>query len=522
MDPQYDVVVVGAGNGGLMCAAQCAKNGLKTLVLEKHNLPGGCATTFVRGRYEFEASLHELCSVGTAEKPDEVYRLFEKVGADPDWRYEHTMFRAVCTAPDGYDVTLSGTGDDPWDTFAQCVEDAVPGSKEGVLAIRDLVEHDKDAVAYITKMKGKPNPLRMITQYADFMRMAAYSAEDVMVALGLPAKARNILCTYWGYLGVPTDELKAFHYFNMVDGYVTDGAAFPRLKSHGLSEGLAKVILDNGGDIFYNTEVDGFVYDGNGAVCGVTAGGKEYRARRIVSNILANNVWNLSPAKNVPDKARQLANARSFGISVFTIYLGLDISKDELGLGNYTTFIQKSPRARDQYDLRANKGFYIVNCLNEIFDEATPEGTCQLFFTAQLDGSDIPDDLTPEEYKDWKNKLAQSYIADAEKVLGVDISSHVEEVVVATPVTFARYLGTPTGTIYAYRTAGWDSVMARTSAQFTDNTVQSLSFVGGQSTRGDGYSCAFISGDTTAERITNQLRAEDAAAEAVASGKAGE
>ena len=75
MDKQFDVIVVGAGNGGLTAAANTAKAGLKTLLLEKHNIPGGCATSFRRGRFEFEPSLHELCGTThyvrvTATTPD--------------------------------------------------------------------------------------------------------------------------------------------------------------------------------------------------------------------------------------------------------------------------------------------------------------------------------------------------------------------------------------------------------------------------------------------------------------------
>ena len=85
MDNQYDVIVVGAGNGGLVAAATTAKSGLKTLLLEKNNLPGGCASSFVRGRFEFEPSLHELCSVGTEEEPDQVTEIFNNLGVKIEW-----------------------------------------------------------------------------------------------------------------------------------------------------------------------------------------------------------------------------------------------------------------------------------------------------------------------------------------------------------------------------------------------------------------------------------------------------
>ena len=56
----YDAIVIGAGNGGISAAVALAQKGLKPLVLERHNLPGGMATSFVRGRFEFDASIHCL------------------------------------------------------------------------------------------------------------------------------------------------------------------------------------------------------------------------------------------------------------------------------------------------------------------------------------------------------------------------------------------------------------------------------------------------------------------------------
>ncbi|MBW2103106.1 MAG: NAD(P)/FAD-dependent oxidoreductase [Deltaproteobacteria bacterium] len=66
---RFDAIVVGAGNGGLTAAAGLAQKGLKVLLLERHNIPGGCATSFCRGRFEFEVALHQLSGMGSPEKP---------------------------------------------------------------------------------------------------------------------------------------------------------------------------------------------------------------------------------------------------------------------------------------------------------------------------------------------------------------------------------------------------------------------------------------------------------------------
>src|SRR5574344_59179 len=181
MDQTYDVIVVGAGNGGLAAAATTAKGGLKTLLLEKHNLPGGCASSFVRGRFEFEPSLHELCMVGTEEKPDLVYSIFKELGAKPEWQYEHNVFRSIVKGEEGYDVTLKA-GVEP---FCDSLERYCPGSKKAIKKLFQYQINDWEATQYITKMKGKPNPLVMAFKYGNFMRMASHSMDEVLKALKL-------------------------------------------------------------------------------------------------------------------------------------------------------------------------------------------------------------------------------------------------------------------------------------------------------------------------------------------------
>ena len=56
---RYDVVVIGAGLGGLTAGASLARAGRKVLVIERSNSVGGAASSYKVGDLFVEGSLHE-------------------------------------------------------------------------------------------------------------------------------------------------------------------------------------------------------------------------------------------------------------------------------------------------------------------------------------------------------------------------------------------------------------------------------------------------------------------------------
>ena len=92
--------------------------------------------------------------------------------------------------------------------------------------------------------------------------------------------------------------------------------------------------------------------------------------------------------------------------------------------------------------------------------------------------------------------------------MGISILPHIEEISVATPVTFARYLSTPRGAIYGYANEGWDNVVTRTAMKDLDYDTANLYFCGGHYIRGDGYPSGYQTGDMAAKAVIAALKKE--------------
>ena len=142
---KYDAVVIGAGNGGLTAAVRLLQGGARVLLVEKHNLPGGFATSFRRGRFEFEASLHELNDFGTADNAGDLRELFDQLGVTDkvEWMQIPEAYRVISRA-EKLDATLPFGVQE----FIDKTEQYVPGSRESVTKFFDLAEEVRLAQSY--------------------------------------------------------------------------------------------------------------------------------------------------------------------------------------------------------------------------------------------------------------------------------------------------------------------------------------------------------------------------------------
>ncbi len=495
----YDAVIIGAGNGGLIATATLAMRGAKILLLEQHNLPGGFASSFVRGRFEFETSLHELYDYGPSSDKGGTRRLLEKFKLDSEFVKIPEAYRLILTDPDeSIDVVMPfGT-----DSYLDTIEKEVPGSRESVSKFFDLAQDIDRATSYIGRSKGHPDQNVLLKEHSNFLKTAAYSVEEVQNALNMPEKARSILNAYWVYLGLPTSRVNFTIFASMVYGYILKGAYIPKFRSHDYTTALDTRIRELGGKIEYNTTVEKILVE-NGKVVGVeTSKGDKIKTNHVVCNASPTLTYNklIHPKSEVPEIAYKEINARRHGVSTFVVYLGLDSTADELGLKDYSYFIYNNKSTDILYESLNNletPGVQATICLNNAIPDCSPPGTCIISITtAFLPG--VWDDVKPEDYFTLKNKIAEDLINTLEKTTGAPIKEHIEEIEVATPQTISRFTRSYNGVVYGYEPDSWDSFVPRLMTMNDEKHIEGLEFCGGFGKRCHGYSSALKDGETAA------------------------
>ena len=491
--------------GGLGAAVELALAGARTLLLEQHNLPGGFATSFVRGRFEFEPSLHELGSAGLVESEKRGLKKYfeDEIGAD-------ITFARV---PEAYHLMLREKGIDltlPFgvDAFVQTIEKQVPGGGSHAARYLGLCGEIVDALQYLADAGSKADKRKLLKEYGNFLRTSPYTMREVADSLDIPREVLDLLYPYFCYIGVPESRQSFMLSAALLYSYIGFGAVIPRMRSHEIASAMIARFEEQGGIFEVNTTVERILVEKGRAVGVETAGGERILCDAVVSNAAPPLVYGnlISPKSGIPPEALKNLNARILGPSGFVVYLGLNRSAEELGLESYSYFISPHMDTDAIYESMKRLEGPLMQasiCLNAAIPDCSPPGTTILSLTT-LYTPGVWDSVTPAEYFALKNRLAGRMISQFEEATGVDVRGRIEEIEVATPQTFSRYTGAYNGNIYGWEPEPWDSIIPRALSEEKERYIERLYFCGGYGFRTHGFSGALFSGRKAAGDLISQ------------------
>ncbi len=497
--PDYDVIVIGAGNGGLTSSAMLAKGGKRVLLIEKHNVPGECATSFRRGRFEFEVALHQLSGMGSQEKPGPLRSILRELEVEEkiDWVWMHNLYRMVL--PGRFDITLPSNKEGA----ISALQSNFPAEKENIKNFFDLVYSYIVEWFKITQTKQDDISREKFPLY---FKYHLKTAQEVVEEFFTDQNLQTVINFYWCYLGVPPKKIAFEAMILCLFAYIEFKPYHLKGGSQMMSAALTETLRKYGGDVRFNTPVESIIVKDN-RVCGVVAGdGERYTAPYIVSNISPVHTYvNLMDPSDIPPEALYNLGSNRIGVSAFILYIGLDCPPREVGFTeSMNVFCSEAGLDEGFLGLKTidtEKDPFIVSCYNLDDPHFSPEGTSQVAVVCLKYGEPWIE-LPPEQYHETKYRCADTLLRRIESQFP-GFREHIEEIEAATPITCMRYLGHPGGAIY-----GFDKEVKDTGYFFqTRSHVQGLYFAGTW-TGWDGFQPTLSSGYSTARKILKQMSME--------------
>ncbi|MEK6194814.1 MAG: NAD(P)/FAD-dependent oxidoreductase [Deltaproteobacteria bacterium] len=496
----YDAVVIGAGNGGLTASATLARKGQKVLLLERHNIPGGCATSFCRGRFEFEIALHQLSGLGTPEKPGPLRMTLDSLGVMEDLEFVEIQDLYSVHMPGGFNTTLKT---DKNQIVAE-LKEKFPHEKESIDGFFDLVyKYANDMVgAFIFR---DPEPSR--EKYPNMYRYALRNAKEVLDDYFKDPVLKAVISVYWGYLGVSTDQLSFAYLAMLLFQYIEFKPFHVKGGSQALSNAILNALLVAGGRARFNCGAQRIIVEDNPVIGVVTDEGDTVETRYVVSNISPMETYTNLVGKNlIPDNTLQEMNSRMLSNSAFTMFIGFDCEPDELNIHESTNFLMASTDiTRSLHDrmgrVDIQDELLVMSCYDISDPSFSPPGTCQVNLVT-LKYGDPWLNIPTGQYHETKFRCAESMLKRTEEIFP-NIRQHIEEVDVGTPLTHMRYLGHPAGAVYGFEARTKDSFFFQPGRH---TPVKGLNFAGAWVGDG-GFEPTLRSGVAAAKSILRQINA---------------
>jgi enediyne polyketide synthase len=422
---KYDVIVVGAGIGGLTAAGLLAKRGKNVLIIEQHEKPGGFCTSFERLvnyknrqlRYVFDAGAHDIFGLGPKGN---VRRLIEDMGIERhiDWRrvdHQYIFPDLQIKVPPNIDE------------YVNLLCKLFPKEQKGLAFFFDEIQQCYSE--YFTQSSIRPKLSRW--SGATFYQMLNSFIRDQKLK-----KLLSVLCFYL------TDDATNVKSATMIPmfGYYIDGGHYPLGGSQVFPNLLTNAIKEYGGDILLDMAVSQIIIDNN-TINGVElVNGHKVQSEFVISNAdILRTFSKLINPNHLPAHFLNQIKKLKPSNSAFLVFLGVDFIPD---IEPVTTLIEENEHL-------------IIMIPSKIDPSLVPPGHAAITLMRLIPNEQaVTWKRDDKRYVSRKEVMGNELISFAEKAIP-NLHKQIIYREYASPATFARYAWTSDGAIYGTRVDEW-------------------------------------------------------------------
>ena len=416
----YDIIVIGSGLGGLVCARQLAKQGRSVLVLERQAQPGGCLQSYRRGDFEFDTGLHY---VGGLAEGQPLHDAFEQLGL--------MRLPWVRLDADGFDRITIGR-----QTFPMC-----EGFDRFASTLAEYFPQEKNALRQYVGMLRQQPPMEEAVEVNAYDWLSSLFRDPLLI---------NVLSATAMKMELRRESLPLFNFAHSMSSYIQSSW---RLKGGGnkIVESLVNDIRSFGGEVVCRAEVKELVEKDGRIVAAKCPNGKTYEGSVFISDVHPQLTFGwLKDSNIVKNIFRRRIQALENTFGIFTASLVL--KPNTLPYFNHNKYVFRKANVWTFHENIGGVDGVMVSC-------RVPEDDN---YARQIDL------LTPmpwvlckhwehtvigrrgEIYELQKERLADDCIRLAERVIP-GLRDMVEKRYTSTPLTWRDYTLSPCGSAFGIR-----------------------------------------------------------------------
>jgi len=435
---RYEVIIVGAGIGGLTAGAILAREGIDVLVIEQAHQPGGCCTSFRAGGFTFDAAVSSVKGFGQFG--------FHVLRTVFDYLNQQVELLPLEIAYSMY------FGDQRVDfhhdrlAFTSELGALFPQSAGSILSFLRELDHLYHAVL---DCAGPPRPaadeppghrLSLLVRHpVSFLRASRYrrvSTDQIFYRYLDDPLARSFFEADFIYnTGYHMEELSASHAAMVMMDRHSGGTHYPIGSSQQIPDRLARSIAENEGRTLYRTAVEEVIVEGGRATGVRIEGGRTIHAEAVIADISVRALYSgLVAVENLKPQTVEWVSSLEPTPSVIAAYLGVPETLIPEDFNPNTVLIDDPEREPDN--------FISVSIPSLLDPNLAPEGyhCISIYTIAEAGIWPSPQDPTYGSggYRRIKEEEGKKLLDRVEKLLP-GVSDSAIEKYIASPSTFERF-----------------------------------------------------------------------------------
>jgi prolycopene isomerase len=440
---EYDVIIIGAGIGGLVCGCYLAKAGMKVLIVEKNDKPGGYCTSFENEGYRFDVCAHGL---GGLNKDGNLRKIIDELNLNLNIKRLDPS--DILITPD-YEISF-------WNDLNKTIhnfQDKFPNEADHIKSFFDFI-----------------NNTRLIEL---FRRLKQKTFKQLLDEYFKEEKLKKILSFPLGNLGISYQFASALITTIFYREFMINGGYYPLGGMQALPNSLTKRFKEFGGTILFSKKAEEIKIK-NSLTTGITIDKNIYlKSKYVVSNCDIKQTYFKLIGKNY--LSRELAtnlNKKIISPSTFVVYIGLkDNFKSYFTERGYALWYMPTYNIDNIYlhnkdinDIDINKKdiFCALGSLNTR-DQNYNRKNIHLLIIAPFKNKKF--------WRENKYKLANDLLQRLEKLIP-SLKKYIITQKIATPIDFFNYTFNCKGSAYGWAATTWNDNIS------INNLIKNLFIVG--------------------------------------------